>query len=535
MSMDSAVSPAESSSTHSHDEDERADSLDSSPCSSTSPLTPDDSPSPSEALGPEKDSNAGPIRTRSSSAASSKESDTKEKRKRSRVTPEQLAHLERYFSMDRSPTAGRRKEISETLGMQERQTQIWFQNRRAKAKLQDGKKGGRNGIADVPPDMPPELAAGFDVSLQTMIHECEPVTIIPCTDLSIGTWKRIATTVSRHDLVAYVCEAKHCLTWFIHSAGYGFKMEIPFDSIVETKFVNAAPGTGLASFFLSHPPIFFLETITPSSSSGAPVRGWKPCSDWTEGMQATKVLRHDLVGSAVQLAHVLRNLNVNSSTGAEISLHPPSYRPAADVSPTPTQASILGFVESPHDLIHPSRSETYGYDLQRPHSGDSLQHPLTHSPRSPDEGLIPHSTSPSLVASGAGYARMSPHPPRNFSLYPDYAEPPKAHSYRVQELDVPGRDANSFPMTHSTPLTRRSSYGEGPPSSSHSSYSSPSPHIVHTPFHSSSSDYWGSQHATNHTSPMLSGSLPSSSLLSDSQGSGMGYSQPVAHHYSKLP
>lgn len=132
------------------------------------------------------------------------------------------------------------------------------------------------------------------------------VTIIPCTDLSIGTWKRIATTVSRHDLVAYVCEAKQCLTWFIHSAGYGFKMEIPFDAIVETKFVNAAPGAGLASFFLSQPPVFFLETVTPSPNNGPPLRSWKPCSDWTEGMQATKVLRHDLVGSAVQLAQIGR-------------------------------------------------------------------------------------------------------------------------------------------------------------------------------------------------------------------------------------
>lgn len=56
--------------------------------------------------------------------------------------------------------------------------------RRAKAKLQDGKKGGRNGIIDVPPDMPPELAAGFDMSLHTMIHESERMflfTLVPVT------------------------------------------------------------------------------------------------------------------------------------------------------------------------------------------------------------------------------------------------------------------------------------------------------------------------------------------------------------------
>lgn len=71
---------------------------------------------------------SGPQRARSSTVSSAK--GEKEKRKRSRVTPDQLVHLERFFSVDRSPTANRRREISELLNMQERQTQIWFQNRR---------------------------------------------------------------------------------------------------------------------------------------------------------------------------------------------------------------------------------------------------------------------------------------------------------------------------------------------------------------------------------------------------------------------
>lgn len=53
----------------------------------------------------------------------------RERRKRSRVSPEQLIVLEAIFAADRCPTAVRRKEISEQLGMNERQTQIWFQNR----------------------------------------------------------------------------------------------------------------------------------------------------------------------------------------------------------------------------------------------------------------------------------------------------------------------------------------------------------------------------------------------------------------------
>lgn len=76
-------------------------------------------------LDEDKEPASGPDRARSASSAKS----DREKRKRSRVTPEQLVHLECFFSVDRSPTAARRREISELLGMQERQTQIWFQNR----------------------------------------------------------------------------------------------------------------------------------------------------------------------------------------------------------------------------------------------------------------------------------------------------------------------------------------------------------------------------------------------------------------------
>ncbi|KAI0310791.1 homeobox domain-containing protein, partial [Amylostereum chailletii] len=230
-------------------------------------------------------------------------------RKRSRVTPDQLVHLERFFAMDRSPTAARRKEISELLGMQERQTQIWFQNRRAKAKLLDGKSKTRGD--GTPPHTPPELQPAYEADLQSLLHESEPITIIPCYDLTIGTWRRIATQiVGKHDLVTYLCETRRCLVWFIHSAGYGFKMEIPFETVLETEFTNAAPGQGRASFRLSQPPQFFLEDVASAMSADPahrpPGRTWRRCADWTEHAQATNVLQHDLVGAAAQLAHVLR-------------------------------------------------------------------------------------------------------------------------------------------------------------------------------------------------------------------------------------
>ena len=98
---------------------------------------------------------------------------------------------------------------------------------RAKAKLHNGKGMGRRD--STPPTMPSGLLPGYDADILSLIHESEreskhpmsaeivltphtAVTIVPCTNLTIGTWRRIASQVSKHDLVAYVCEPRNCLT-----------------------------------------------------------------------------------------------------------------------------------------------------------------------------------------------------------------------------------------------------------------------------------------------------------------------------------
>jgi hypothetical protein len=111
-------------------DDDSASSSPSSAATTQSPVTsfvnrPSPQGSEPQDLDEDKEPASGPQRARSATNTKSE----KEKRKRSRVTPEQLVHLERFFSVDRSPTAARRREISDLLGMQERQTQIWFQNR----------------------------------------------------------------------------------------------------------------------------------------------------------------------------------------------------------------------------------------------------------------------------------------------------------------------------------------------------------------------------------------------------------------------
>lgn len=102
-------------------------------------------------------------------------------------------------------------------------------------------------------------------------------------------------------------------------------MEIPFDYVIDTKFTNSTPGMGQASFILSRSPLFYMEHASREPGPGGiPVRVWRPSSDWTERKQASKVLRHDLIGAAIQLAHVLRTI-ASTKAGPSIPLYPITY------------------------------------------------------------------------------------------------------------------------------------------------------------------------------------------------------------------
>jgi len=490
----------------------QTDSCSSSPGSSAnvSPIAPSVLRDDSVPLTPDGDFDAirepasGPQRTTSGGKNKSDRESDKDKRKRSRVTPEQLVHLERFFSIDRSPTAIRRKEISELLGMQERQTQIWFQNRRAKAKMQDGKKG-RDDSAETPPDTPPELTPGYEVELHNLIHEDEPVNMILCTDLSIGTWRRIATTVGKHDLVAYVSDSKRCLIWFIHSAGYGFKMEIPFNTILDTQFTNAAPGSGLASFILSQPPIFYLENLCTPRPDGSGGRIWKRCADWTEGMQATKVLRHDLIGSAVQLAHLLRNLST-STNDSDVCLHTPQYVSSGRSSPTPVaipqppMAGLSGPGYHREETLDPPQSDYLVRGRKRSYSGPaSLYHPHEESdlptvdisaaasvPRGPASATFPSSSYHRPMDRSHSNSYHSP----MFSDYPNsqshHQTPVEYDSVHLENNHVPRMYSRSFYNEEAQIVVpyhleglRRDSSG----SISMTDLDTPSPPILTTPFH----------------------------------------------------
>lgn len=286
------------------------------------------------------------------------------------------------------------------------------------------------------------------------------ITIIPCTELSVGTWRRLASTVGKYDLVAYICHRRQRLAWFIYSSGCGFKMEVPFETVIDTKFVNSTPGMGQASFILSQPPHFFMEVASQEvAADGLPIRIWKPSTDWTEKMQATKVFRHDLIGAAIQLAHVLRTIAASKS-GPSVPLYPlsydsnypPTHSPPSSVLPPSTLTGVMA-----DGIAGPSQpQQSNNISQQRRFSRTSLY----------------YQEPPLELAAGAAVSssmRATYHslPPRSNSVIPapPYAVPPES------SMGSPSSDHGIGPSSHyqhlqvpiSQTISRRSFSGPSSP------------------------------------------------------------------------
>ncbi|KAI7883537.1 hypothetical protein K492DRAFT_205345 [Lichtheimia hyalospora FSU 10163] len=91
-------------------------------------------PSPDDILNPQSFSQHQQQHGQNQPQSSTTVENTPPPRKRTRATPEQLAVLEKTFSVNPSPNNRVREQLSRELGMSERSIQIWFQNRRAKVK-----------------------------------------------------------------------------------------------------------------------------------------------------------------------------------------------------------------------------------------------------------------------------------------------------------------------------------------------------------------------------------------------------------------
>lgn len=242
-------------------------------------------------------------------------------------------------------------------------------------------------------------------------------------------------------------------------------MEIPFEIITHTEFRNASPGEGLASFHLSQPPNFFLEHIASPRSAGGLgggiVKIWKKCSDWTEGTQASQVLRHDLIGSAVQLAHVLSDLREYRQRSSIALLSPSAYSSCSMLSaPTSASSTTMQIPQPPlaglQNDAFAQRPSFLGHSRKRSNSGPpALTRIVPPSYMDSIPSVSPVAETVTSHPYSAGYASTSFNRPSQLSSYPygqrvvsDYMPGPMQTSFHqtIHEQTIP--DYSSIPISH---------------------------------------------------------------------------------------
>ncbi|KAK4514535.1 uncharacterized protein ATC70_002133 [Mucor velutinosus] len=118
--------------------------------------------------------------------------------------------------------------------------------------------------------------------------------LITATAVTVGSWHRMK--ISQQDLMCYYKLNERAFSWHIRDSNYHFKMMISFDNIASIE-LNVLDDhiSAQIDMDLVEAPIFFME----NNSS------WVQCSDFTEGMQASVVLRHTVRGLAADLRQEL--------------------------------------------------------------------------------------------------------------------------------------------------------------------------------------------------------------------------------------
>ena len=149
----------------------------------------------------------------------------------------------------------------------------------------------------------------------------------------------------QHDLLAYVCEARRRLTWYVHyhedDVEHSVKMDISFDSVADIKLTQATADTAQASLYLSQPPVFYMEVRSPDAG-----RIWMLCGDWTANHQATHVLRHELCGAYAPLTYLWKRIR------SERRVSPPSVFASTPSIAIPQPAGAHDFLSPPHAFSH---------------------------------------------------------------------------------------------------------------------------------------------------------------------------------------
>lgn len=152
-----------------------------------------------------------------------------------------------------------------------------------------------NALFGTTPSPPLLSAAGsflvddYHLPLLTGPSPSPEVTLCGTTMLAIGTWHRFANINRNEQLVCAYRPQERVFVWQITDAGLQFEIHVSLDIIHAIHFMEGQEGLATVLFELVTPPSFFYLSIA------------QPCGDFTEGNQATVILRHLIQGAAHQL------------------------------------------------------------------------------------------------------------------------------------------------------------------------------------------------------------------------------------------
>lgn len=222
-------------------------------------------------------------------------------KKRQRATPKQLNVLRNEFLVNSTPNARTREEIGRKIDMTERSVQIWFQNKRAKAK-QFARKSTNTGYSTMTPYISTSGLSGYYANpplISPVASQNNGATDIsfPCTSLTVGSWHRVITSgpiSSDLNMSFSFLDSSFNYTFFANSTG--FQVRFSLDVVKEIHYTDSPESlaTGLVYIHLNRPPTFYIQT---SNMVGT----WIPCDDFSEMKQASHVLVHKLSGPGLQL------------------------------------------------------------------------------------------------------------------------------------------------------------------------------------------------------------------------------------------
>lgn len=277
-------------------------------------------------------------------------------KKRQRAKPEQVIVLKQEFAKNPTPSAKTREEIGRRIDMTERSVQIWFQNKRAKAKLAKKRMEIAENESQMPncndrtdasyvlgsaavysPDLdqtaddsvghagvirPPSSARGcqneatvprvpnpLDVPLEAVINSrrilCPPV-VLSCSAVCVGTWSRVLTP-GFDDLDVRYFPSESILSYSVRANKTFFRIDIPFKSVekIVLEVGEVDPLVGHVIIYLSQQNLSFW--VNPPGKNGQ-LQGWRMTPDYTENQQVSRIPVHKLTGMHLQLQSELAQI-----------------------------------------------------------------------------------------------------------------------------------------------------------------------------------------------------------------------------------